>query len=762
MGQLFEKLVSAENLYNAWQHVKAKGSAGGVDKMTIEMFDACAGEHIQQLQKEVADETYIPEPYQTFSIPKDDNEFRKLGLPTVRDKIVQNATRNIIEPIFEKQFLNVSYGYRPGKGAVKAIHRVQHRISGENYEWVTLADIDNFFDTINPEILFRLLDESLHCGSIMRMIRLWVQIGAVNFRLKYLPYTVGIPQGSVLSPLFSNIYLHPFDQFLVNNGYAPVRYADDFVIFSRSQQQAQKAFADTRTFLENTLKLKLNKEYRIRKAASGFEFLHIHFHQNRIGLTPERLEHLKDKVAKMFDGNAGLPDEEKAAQKLKGIINYYGQLLPEPIMIQLDLHFFELLGERAVRVIQKKESTREEVKQWLEKLPFLSKRSENSRVRTISTLMEGVKKRLVEKDSKPPVNDPGLSVKRDIETKRRKYEKMADAGRELVVTQPGLVLGISQKGITLKEKGVIKTIVNPHNLQNITIMTGGISLSGPLIRHCSENRIPIDFIGFNGLPYARLSIPSYPDAAIGIAQLKALESGLGVSLIKQIVSGKLKNQLSLIKYYHKYRKSRDEDYAEAFERHSATIAGSIEKIGLLESEKPDEMRASVMGLEGTAAAAYWDMIVRLLNNYTLFEGRERQGATDLVNSMLNYGYGILYSRVCEAITRERLNPHISYLHVPDNSKPTLAFDLIEEFRQQVVDRAVIALISKGEEVEVDKGKITPETKKRLVEKILERLNNREKFRGRELHMSEIIRHQAHAIAIHVQGGKTYKPYLAKW
>jgi CRISPR-associated endonuclease Cas1 len=169
-----------------------------------------------------------------------------------------------------------------------------------------------------------------------------------------------------------------------------------------------------------------------------------------------------------------------------------------------------------------------------------------------------------------------------------------------------------------------------------------------------------------------------------------------------------------------------------------------------------------MGLEGTAAAAYWDMVVRLLNNYTFFEGRERQGAKDLVNCMLNYGYGILYGRVWEAVIRERLNPHISYLHVPADNKPTLAFDLIEEFRQQVVDRAVIALISKGEEVELDKGQISPATKKRLVEKVLERLNNHEKFRGRELRMSEIIRHQAHALAVHLQGGKTYKPYVARW
>jgi CRISPR-associated protein Cas1 len=169
-----------------------------------------------------------------------------------------------------------------------------------------------------------------------------------------------------------------------------------------------------------------------------------------------------------------------------------------------------------------------------------------------------------------------------------------------------------------------------------------------------------------------------------------------------------------------------------------------------------------MGHEGIAAAAYWDMIVRLLNNYTIFTGRERQGAQDLVNSLLNYGYGILYSRIWQAVIAERLNPHISYLHVMVAGKPTLAFDLIEEFRQQVVDKVVFSLITKGEEMAIEKGQLTHETKKRLIEKILERLNNKEKFRGRQMRMGEIIRFQAHAFVQHLQGIKTYKPYIGKW
>jgi len=267
MNNLFEQVAAYNNLFDAWQRVKAKGSAGGIDNISISIFDGDAAAHLELLRAQLMNDKYVPEPYKFFKIPKDEHEFRQLGLPCVKDKIVQSAARNIIEPLFEQQFVNFSYGYRPGKGPVKAIRRVQNRVQAEKYEWITIADIDNFFDTVQPEILFGLIEETIQCPLLMKLFRLWVQIGSVNFRFKYQAYREGIPQGSVISPLFSNIYLHPFDKYLLQKGYAPVRYADDFVIFSKTEQQAQQAYRDSRQFLGDVLKLNLNKDWKIKKTA---------------------------------------------------------------------------------------------------------------------------------------------------------------------------------------------------------------------------------------------------------------------------------------------------------------------------------------------------------------------------------------------------------------------------------------------------------------------------------------------------------------
>ncbi len=175
------------------------------------------------------------------------------------------------------------------------------------------------------------------------------------------------------------------------------------------------------------------------------------------------------------------------------------------------------------------------------------------------------------------------------------------------------------------------------------------------------------------------------------------------------------------------------------------------------------LRGKLFSIEGRAASHYWELIERMLSDYIDFEGRVRKGATDLVNVLLNYGYGILYSRIWDAVLLAELNPYISYLHKPQRGKPTLIFDLIEEFRQQAVDRPIFSLITKGEELKVENGLLTSETKKRVVERVLERINTVENFRGREIRLSEIIKEQAKAVAAFLEGKiDHYRPYIAKW
>jgi len=256
--------------------------------------------------------------------------------------------------------------------------------------------------------------------------------------------------------------------------------------------------------------------------------------------------------------------------------------------------------------------------------------------------------------------------------------------------------------------------------------------------------------------------PEYPDAELLISQTKALENGVGLELMKKIIEGKIKNQAGLVKYYYKYRKTRDEDYAEVYAQRISQMKETLIKVKREKDICIEKIRGVMMGYEGHVSACYWDMVIRLLNDYIVFEQRVRQGATDLVNCMLNYGYGILYSRVWQAIIQTRLNPCISYLHKPVGGKPTLAFDLIEEFRQQAVDKVVFAMITKGENVKSVKGQLTPDTRKRLTEKVLERLNNKEMFRGKQMKLIEIIESQAKLMAEHILQKSKYKPYVAKW
>jgi CRISPR-associated endonuclease Cas1 len=178
---------------------------------------------------------------------------------------------------------------------------------------------------------------------------------------------------------------------------------------------------------------------------------------------------------------------------------------------------------------------------------------------------------------------------------------------------------------------------------------------------------------------------------------------------------------------------------------------------------PGEYRKECIAIEAQAAALYWQMVAELIDDESDFKGRERKGAKDLVNSMLNYGYAILYARITQAIMKARLNPAISFLHVPQTHKPSLAFDIIELFRQQAVDRVVISLIQKKEKMEIVKGLLSNESKSKLTQNIYERLHRYETYRGEKRRFSDIISIQTSALAQYISGeADTYKPYIAKW
>lgn len=163
-GILYSQICVIENLLSAWGEVKSKGSAGGVDDVSIEIFEKDLEGNLKDLSELLTTNCYIPEPYKEIRIPKDEAEFRSLSLPTIRDKIVQEAAKNLIEPILEREFLDVSYAYRTNKGPARAISRVSHLIAIEKRQWLTLCDIDNYFDNIHHDLLFAMLSE-MKCSN---------------------------------------------------------------------------------------------------------------------------------------------------------------------------------------------------------------------------------------------------------------------------------------------------------------------------------------------------------------------------------------------------------------------------------------------------------------------------------------------------------------------------------------------------------------------------------------------------------------------
>ncbi len=759
-GELYQKVCTLENLLSAWTRIKEKGSAGGIDKVTLQTFEIDLEKNLRDLSTQLGCHRYIPEPYQEIKIPKDDNEFRSLSLPTIKDKIVQQCVRDIIEPSFEKEFLDVSYAYRQHKGPARAIARVSHLIFQEKREWVTLCDIDSYFDTIPHENLFSLLREKINDESLLTLIRIWVKMGKVDAKMRWKDTVRGIPQGAILSPLLSNLYLHPFDKIMVEKTYGFVRYADDFVILSHKEEEAYRALKDATWFIEKYLKLNLNPGSSVKKVQEGFEFLGILFRGSEKTITTEKEEELRNRINGAIDLKE-IPALKTFTETLQGIGRYYGCILPENILEGLDNWTVDCLKRHlndAYRkgILKKKE----EIENLLSCVNFFSKEHQLFRKRDLKGIVTFCSRRR----EKMIEGETQRTAQRDPVKKRKKeYQKLESEGFELVVNTPGVFVGKTKKGITIKERGIKKYEAPLLNLKNISILSRGVTISSNVIEYCAERGIPVDFVGFQGKPYAKIYPFRSALAYLGVAQLKAFENGKAHSLARSFVSGKIRNQINLAKYYHKYRKGRDEDFTAIFDEKITLMESLSKEARTVHDNDIGTLRGKLFSIEGRVSACYWELVEKMLNEDVDFDGRVRRGAKDLVNSLLNYGYGILYSRIWEAILKAGLNPCISYLHTPQNNEPTLTYDLIEEFRQQAVDRPVFALITKGEELRIEKEKLTDETRKKVAGKVLERINTVEVFRAKETRLSQVMKEQAKALGEFLEDKlRLYRPYVGKW
>ncbi len=757
MSFQFNLLCQVPRLYHAWSMVKAKGSAGGIDGVSIIEFEKQKRKEIPKLADELKQRLWKPQPYVEISVSKskDPNEIRKLGMTAVRDKIVQLAIKEIIEPRYERIFLNNSYAYRPGKGATKAIRRVLSECKKTQYQYVLNLDIDKFFDEIDHNILQKRLAATGIDAEIIRLIMLCVKMGKVKQGSReWIEEESGTPQGAILSPILSNLYLHSFDQFAVSRNVPYVRYADDFLFLTETKEHAEEILAKTETYLKDKLNLSLNQPPSIIPLDESFNYLGLTFNRRNITITTQKREILFDRISSLDFGIDGL--EPKSVKTWDGISNYYGKLLPQS---ELELLDAELI--RRLYIVLREGSTvfrnQSNLQYALGTISFLSQLYQQKKKQLCTDLLAeyAILKVKDKSEADEKVN------KKIIQQRKKEYRKKESETSGLLVNKPGTFIGLSSRGITISQKGKVLAYYHPDNLSQVVITGKGVSLSSNIIDFCLTKKIPIDFFDSQGAHLGSIMTSKYLQATLWAKQAEA-DDVLKHTIAASIITGKIKNQFALLKYFNKYHKLHYPQLQPKMQAMEQAVENyfSWKKVAKLVSA---DFMQELIGHESQIAIKYWDYIRELFSDdLTTFERREHQGAKDLVNSMLNYGYAILYVRIWQALLAAKLNPYESLIHVPREGMPTLVYDVIELFRSQVVDRVVISLIQKGHSLQVHNGLLTDETRQLLVKAIMERLARYEKFLGQEMRLEQIILKQAKQLAKAFDGKEMFKPYVAKW
>lgn len=329
MEKLMEQILVKENLNEAYLQVYRNKGSQGIDGMTIYELKAYLKENKEKLLQEILEETYKPKPVVMVEIPKEDGSKRKLGIPTVVDRVVQQAINQVLTKIFDKTFSENSYGFRPNRSAHQAIKQAKKYIN-EGNKYVVDIDLSKYFDTVNHDKLMYLLTKEIKDSKVLRLIRKFLKGGIIK-EGKLEATTVGVPQGSPLSPILANIYLNEMDKELEKRGHKFCRYADDMQIYVKSKRAGERVMKSVTKELEGKMKLKVNEAKSAVRYCTKSKFLGFTFYMKSKGkaiITPHQKSRnkFKEKMRELLKRNKGQSIEfviSKLNLFLTGWVNYY-------------------------------------------------------------------------------------------------------------------------------------------------------------------------------------------------------------------------------------------------------------------------------------------------------------------------------------------------------------------------------------------------------------------------------------------------------
>ena len=325
---LLEQILAGENLNLAYKQVKRNKGAGGIDGMQVDELLPFLRENRKELLQSLRDGKYRPQPVRRVEIPKDNGKTRKLGIPTVADRLIQQAICQVLTPIFEEQFSDNSFGFRPKRSAHDALKRCQTNIT-EGYRYVVDMDLEKYFDTVNQSKLIQILSETIKDGRVISLIHKFLNAG-VMVKGAFEKSPEGVPQGGPLSPLLGNIMLNECDKELEKRGHRFVRYADDLMVFCKSKKAAQRTLEHTLPFIEEKLFLKVNREKTKVAHVNYVKYLGYSFYiyrgEGKLRIHPKSIQKLKDKIREVTGRSNGMGIQERKDrlnQVVRGWTNYF-------------------------------------------------------------------------------------------------------------------------------------------------------------------------------------------------------------------------------------------------------------------------------------------------------------------------------------------------------------------------------------------------------------------------------------------------------
>lgn len=340
--RLMEQILQSDNLNKAYKKVKSNKGAGGVDGMNVDELLTFLKDNQKQIVQKLRDGKYKPNPVRRVEIPKETKgEFRKLGVPTVVDRVFQQAITQVLSPIFEKQFSENSYGFRPQRSAHDALKQCQQNVN-DGYLYVVDMDLEKFFDTVCQSKLIEVISRTIKDGRVISLIHKYLNAGVIS-RGVFEKTEVGMPQGGPLSPLLSNIMLNELDKELTNRGHRFVRYADDCMIFCKSRKSAMRTLKNIKPYIEEKLFLKVNREKTKVAHISKVKYLGHSFYKYRgkckLRVHSISVAKMKAKLKELTSRSNGWGNEYRAlklTQFIRGWVNYFGLADMKSMVKQMD------------------------------------------------------------------------------------------------------------------------------------------------------------------------------------------------------------------------------------------------------------------------------------------------------------------------------------------------------------------------------------------------------------------------------------------